>query len=146
MSNHNKIRPVNKDNLSGEYKILFSTPQTKNSNIPQNFRGLQIYRNKLKAEEALKDRKKLTVALLNKNRLLMKNNKRAEGNIGGNKYNLIQYDINVQKLKNAKIKRAQELFKKGYSKSKILRTIITEFKLNRNLKSRSWPKWLTELR
>ena len=25
-------------------------------------------------------------------------------------------------------------------------TIITEFKLNRNLKSRSWPKWLTELR
>ena len=75
MSNHNKIRPVNKDNLSGEYKILFSTPQTKNSNIPQNFRGLQIYRNKLKAEEALKERKKLTVALLKKNRLLMKNNK-----------------------------------------------------------------------
>ena len=145
MSNHNKIRPVNKNNLSGEYKILFSTPQTKNSNIPKNFRGLQIYRNKLKAEEALKDRKKLTEVLLKKNRLLMKNNKRAEGNIGGNKYNLIQFDANVQKFKNAKIKRAQELFKKGYSKSKILRTIITEFKLNRNLKSRSWPKWLCEL-
>ena len=47
MSNHNKIRPVNKNNLSGEYKILFSTPQTRNSNIPKNFRGLQIYRNKL---------------------------------------------------------------------------------------------------
>jgi hypothetical protein len=145
VSNHNKIRPVNKNNLSGEYKILFSTPQTKNSNIPKNFRGLQIYRNKLNAEEALQNRKKLTEVLLKKNRLLMKNNKRAEGNMGGNKYNLIQFDANVQKFKNAKIKRAQELFKKGYSKSKILRIIITEFKLNRNLKSRSWPKWLCEL-
>ena len=99
MSNHNKIRLVNKNNLSGEYKILFSTPQTKNSNIPKNFRGLQIYRNKLKAEEALKERKKLTVALLKKNRLLMKNNKRAEGNIGGNKYNLIQFDELISRLK-----------------------------------------------
>ena len=38
MSNHNKIRPVDKNNLSGKYKILFSTPQTKNSNIPMEFR------------------------------------------------------------------------------------------------------------
>ena len=29
MSNHNKIRPVDKNNLSGKYKILFSTPQLK---------------------------------------------------------------------------------------------------------------------
>ena len=41
MSNHNKIRPVDKNNLNGKYKILFSTPQTKNSNIPMEFRGLQ---------------------------------------------------------------------------------------------------------
>ena len=44
MSNHNKIRPVDKNNLNGKYKILFSTPQTKNSNIPTEFRGLQIYK------------------------------------------------------------------------------------------------------
>ena len=60
MSNHNKIRPVDKNNLSGKYKILFSTPQTKNSNIPMEFRGLQIYNSKSLAEEALKKRKKLT--------------------------------------------------------------------------------------
>ena len=52
MSNHNKIRPVDKNNLSGKYKILFTTPQTKNSNIPIEFRGLQIYSNKSLAEEA----------------------------------------------------------------------------------------------
>ena len=34
MSNHNIIRPVDKNNPNGKYKILFSTPQTKNSNIP----------------------------------------------------------------------------------------------------------------
>ena len=49
MSNHNKIRPVDKNNLNGQYKILFSTPQTPNSNIPKEFRGLQIFPNKLKA-------------------------------------------------------------------------------------------------
>ena len=63
MSNHNKIRPVNKNNLNGQYKILFSTPQTPNSNIPKEFRGLQIFPNKLKAEEALRNRKKLTKIL-----------------------------------------------------------------------------------
>ena len=36
MSNHNKIRPVDKNNLTGKYKILFSTPQTKNTNIPKS--------------------------------------------------------------------------------------------------------------
>ena len=60
MSNHNKIRPVDKNNLNGKYKILFSTPQTKNSNIPMEFRGLQIYNSKFLAEEALRKRKKLT--------------------------------------------------------------------------------------
>ena len=29
MSNHNKIRPVDKNNPNGKYKILFSTPQSK---------------------------------------------------------------------------------------------------------------------
>ena len=29
MSNHNKIRPVDKNNLSGKYKILFSTHKLK---------------------------------------------------------------------------------------------------------------------
>ena len=33
----------------------------------------------------------------------------------------------------------------GYSKSEILRKIINEFKLDRNLESRSWPKWLSEI-
>ena len=34
---------------------------------------------------------------------------------------------------------------KGYKKSEILRMIIKEFKIERNMNSRSWPKWLSEL-
>ena len=71
MSNHNKIRPVDKNNLNGKYKILFSTPQTKNSNIPMEFRGLQIYNSKSQAEEALKKRKKLTKILEEKRAMSM---------------------------------------------------------------------------
>ena len=146
MSNHNKIRLVDKNNPNGKYKILFSTPQTKNSNIPLEFRGLQIYNNKFLAEEALRKRKKLTKILEEKRAKSMQGNKRALGNSGGDQSNLVQYNPEVQKLKNAKIKRAKELYKDGYSKSEILRMIINEFKLDRNLESRSWPKWLTEIK
>ena len=145
MSNHNKIRPVDKNNLNGKYKILFSTPQTKNSNIPMEFRGLQIYNSKFLAEEALRKRKKLTKILEEKRAKGMLGNKRLLGNPGGDKSNLVQYSSEVQKLKNAKIKRAKELYKDGYSKSEILRKIINEFKLDRNLNSRSWPNWLSEI-
>ena len=145
MSNHNKIRPVDKNNLNGKYKILFSTPQTKNSNIPIEFRGLQIYDNKALAIYALKERKRLTKVLEAKRPESMKGNKRLLGNPGGDKSNLIQFSPEVQKLKNAKIKRAKKLFNEGYRKSEILRIIISEFKLNRNINSRSWPKWLSEL-
>ena len=145
MSNHNKIRPVDKNNLNGKYKILFSTPQTKNSNIPIEFRGLQIYNNKALAIYALKERKRLTKVLEAKRAESMKGNKRLLGNPGGDKSNLIQFSPEVQKLKNAKIKRAQELFNQGYIKSEILRMIIKEFKLDRNINSRAWPKWLTEI-
>ena len=145
MSNHNKIRPVDKNNPNGKYKILFSTPQTKNSNIPMEFRGLQIYNSKFLAEEALRKRKKLTKILEEKRAKSMQGNKRALGNSGGDQSNLIQYSSEVQKLKNAKIKRAKELYKEGYSKSQILRMIINEFKLDRNLESRSWPKWLSKI-
>ena len=145
MSNHNKIRPVDKNNLNGKYKILFSTPQTKNSNIPMEFRGLQIYNSKSLAEEALKKRKKLTKILEEKRAKSMQGNKRALGNSGGDQSNLVQYSSEVQKLKNAKIKRAQELYNQGYIKSEILRMIIKEFKLDRNINSRAWPKWLSEI-
>ena len=145
MSNNNKIRPVDKNNPNGKYKILFSTPQTKNSNIPMEFRGLQIYNSKFLAEEALRKRKKLTKILEEKRAKSMQGNKRALGNSGGDQSNLIQYSSEVQKLKNAKIKRAKELYKEGYSKSQILRMIINEFKLDRNLESRSWPKWLSNI-
>ena len=145
MSNHNKIRPVDKNNLSGKYKILFSTPQTKNSNIPMEFRGLQIYNSKSQAEEALKKRKKLTKILEEKRAKSMRGNKRAVGNSGGDQSNLVQFNPEVQKLKNAKIKRAKELFREGYQKTEILRIIIKEFKLQRDLNSRSWPKWLSEI-
>ena len=145
MSNHNKIRPVDKNNLSGKYKILFSTPQTKNSNIPMEFRGLQIYNSKSQAEEALKKRKKLTKILEEKRANSMQGNKRAIGNSGGDQSNLVQFNPEVQKLKNAKIKRAKELFREGYQKTEILRIIIKEFKLQRDLNSRSWPKWLSEI-
>tara|TARA_Y100000816_G_C25860613_1_gene449348 strand:+ start:206 stop:643 length:438 start_codon:yes stop_codon:yes gene_type:complete len=145
MSNHNKIRPVNENNLKGQYKILFSTPQTPNSNIPKEFRGLQIFPNKLKAEQALRDRKKLTKLLEEKRAKGMKGNKRLIGNVGGDKLNLAQYDPQVQKLKNDKIKRAKELYSEGYKKSEIMRIIIKEFKLKRNINSRSWPRWLCEL-
>ena len=146
MSNHNKIRPVDKNNLNGKYKILFSTPQTKNSNIPMEFRGLQIYSSKFLAEEALRKRKKLSKILKEKIVKSMQGNKRAIGNSGGDQSNLIQYNPEVQKLKNAKIKRAKELYREGYSKSEILKMIISEFKLDRDLNSRSWPKWLTDIK
>ena len=145
MSNHNKIRPVEKNNLSGKYKILFSTPQTKNSNIPMEFRGLQIFNNKSLAEEALRKRKKLTKILEEKRANSMKGNQRAIGNSGGDKSNLVQYSPEVQQLKNAKIKRAKELYNQGYQKTEILRIIIKEFKLERDINSRSWPKWLSEI-
>ena len=145
MSNHNKIRPVDKNNLNGKYKILFSSPQTKNSNIPMEFRGLQIYNNKSLAEEALKKRKQLTKVLEEKRTKSMKGNKRAIGNSGGDQSNLVQYSSEVQKLKNAKIKRAKELYNQGYQKSEIMRMIIEEFKLERDLNSRSWPNWLNEI-
>ena len=145
MSNHNKIRPVDKKNLNGKYKILFSTPQTKNSNIPMEFRGLQIYNSKFLAEEALRKRKKLTKILEEKRAKSMQGNKRAQGNSGGDQSNLVQFSSEVQKLKNAKIKRAKDLYKEGYSKSEILRMIINEFRLDRNLESRSWPKWLSDI-
>ena len=48
-------------------------------------------------------------------------------------------------LKNDKIKRAKELYQEGYKKSEILRMIIKQFKLERNLNSRSWPKWLSNI-
>ena len=145
MSNHNKIRPVDKNNLNGKYKILFSTPQTKNSNISMEFRGLQIYNNKSLAEEALKKRKQLTKVLEEKRAKSMEGNKRAVGNSGGDQSNLIQYSSEVQKLKNAKIKRAKELYNQGYQKSEIMRMIIEEFKLERDPNSRSWPNWLSEI-
>ena len=145
MSNHNKIRPVDKSNLNGKYKILFSSPQSKNSNIPMEFRGLQIFNSKYLAEIALKKRKKLTKVLLEKTHKSMIGNKRLIGNPGGDPSNLVQFSPEVQKLKNAKIKRAKELYNQGYRKSEILRTIIKEFKLERNMNSRSWPNWLTEL-
>ena len=145
MSNHNKIRPVDKNNLNGKYKILFSTPQTKNSNIPMEFRGLQIFNSKSIAEVALKKRKQLTKILEEKRAKAMLGNKRLLGNPGGNKSNFIQYSSEVQKLKNAKIKRAKELYNQGYQKSEILRMIIKEFKLDRNINSRSWPRWLNEI-
>jgi len=145
MSNHNKIRPVDKNNPNGKYKILFSTPQSKNSNIPMEFRGLQIFNSKSLAEEALKKRKKLTKILEEKRALSMQGNKRAIGNVGGDQSNLVQFNPEVQQLKNAKIKRAKELFREGYQKTEILRIIIKEFKLERDLNSRSWPKWLSEL-
>ena len=146
MSNHNKIRPVDKNNPNGKYKILFSTPQTKNSNIPTEFRGLQIYNSKFLAEEALRKRKQLTIILEKKRTKFMQGNKRALGNTGGDKSNLVQFSSEVQKLKNAKIKRAKELYKEGYSKSEILRMIIKEFQLDRDLNSRSWPGWLSEIK
>ena len=145
MSNHNKIRPVDKSNLSGKYKILFSTPQTKNSNIPMEFRGLQIYNNKSLAEEALRRRKKLTKILEKKRANSMKGNQRAIGNDGGDRSNLVQYNPEVQQIKNAKIKRAKVLYKEGHKKTDILKIIIKEFKLERDLNSRSWPRWLSEI-
>ena len=145
MSNHNKIRPIDKSNLNGKYKILFSTPQSKNSNIPVEFRGLQIFNSKSLAEIALKKRKSLTKVLLEKNQSAMIGNQRAIGNIGGDQSNLAQFDPQVQKLKNAKIKRAKELYNQGYQKSEIMRMIIEEFKLERDINSRSWPNWLSEI-
>ena len=111
MSNHNKIRPVDKNNPNGKYKILFSTPQTKNSNIPMEFRGLQIFNSKFLAEEALRKRKKLT-KILEEKRARGYAEIKDLGNPGGDKSNLVQYSSEVQKLKNAKIKGIKNFIKK----------------------------------
>ena len=145
MSNHNKIRPQDKNDQTGKYKILFSSPQSKNCNTPVEFRGLQIFNSKSQAEEALKKRKQLSKILEEKRAKSMKGNKRAIGNSGGDQSNLVQYSSEVQKLKNAKIKRAKELYNQGYQKSEIMRMIIEEFKLERDPNSRSWPNWLSEI-
>ena len=145
MNNHNKIRPVDKNNLSGKYKILFSTPQTKNSNIPLEFRGLQIYNNKSLAEKALRKRKKLTKILEEKRANSMRGNQRAIANQGGDQSNLVQYSPEVQKLKNAKIKRAIELIKQGNTKTKTMELLIKEFKLKRD-PNNGWPNWIRDIK
>ena len=144
MSNHNKIRPVDKNNLDGKYKILFSSPQSKNSKIPLKFRGLQFYNNKKEAEIALSQRIELTEILKEKNRKLMKRNTRAVGNIGGDASNLIQNQPEVQKLKEQKIKRAKELINEGRTKSETMKIIIKEFNLNRD-PNHGWPSWFSDL-
>ena len=144
MSNHNKIRPVDKNNLDGKYKILFSYPQSKNSKIPLKFRGLQFYNNKKEAEIALSQRIELTEILKEKNRKLMKRNTRAVGNIGGDASNLIQNQPEVQKLKEQKIKRAKELINEGRTKSETMKIIIKEFNLNRD-PNHGWPSWFADL-
>ena len=144
MSNHNKIRPVDKNNLDGKYKILFSSPQSKNSKIPLKFRGLQIYKNKKEAESALTQRIELTEILKEKNRKLMKGNNRAIGNKGGDISNLIQNQEYIKKLKEKKINRAKRLIKEGKTKSETMKILIKEFKLDRN-PDHGWPNWFSEL-
>ena len=145
MSNHNKIRPVDKKDLKGKYKILFSTPQSKNSKIPLKFRGLQIFKNKKDAELALKKRIDLTELLREKNRKLMEGNQRAIGNSGGNKLNLIQFSSETQNLKKLKIKRAIELIKQGNTKTRTMELLIKEFKLKRD-PNNGWPNWLRDIK
>ena len=145
MSNHNKIRPVDKKDLKGKYKILFSTPQSKNSKIPLEFRGLQIFKNKKDAELALKKRIDLTELLREKNRKLMEGNQRAMGNSGGNKLNLIQFSSEIQNLKKLKIKRAIELIKQGNTKTRTMELLIKEFKLKRD-PNKGWPNWLRDIK
>ena len=145
MSNHNKIRPVDKKDLKGKYKILFSTPQSKNSKIPLKFRGLQIFKNKKDAELALKKRIDLTELLREKNRKLMEGNQRAMGNSGGNKLNLIQFSSEIQNLKKLKIKRAIELIKQGNTKTRTMELLIKEFKLKRDPNNGS-PNWLRDIK
>lgn len=145
MSNHNKIRPVDKKDLKGKYKILFSAPQSKNSKIPFKFRGLQIFKNKKDAELALKKRIDLTELLREKNRKLMEGNQRAVGNLGGNKLNLIQFSSEIQNLKKLKIKRAIELIKQGNTKTRTMELLIKEFKLKRD-PNNGWPNWLRDIK
>ena len=144
---HNVIRPFDNSNLDGKYKIAFAYPATKNTNIPKKFQGLQIFKNKKEAQKALKERKELTKDLQRWRAEDMIGNKRLDGyQHYGDQSNLIQNKREVQELKVKKIKLAKELFKKGHKKSEILRIVIKELKLKRNLESRSWPKWLTEIK
>ena len=144
---HNVIRPLDSSNLDGKYKIAFAYPATKNTNIPKKFQGLQIFQNKKEAQKALKERKELTKDLQGWRAEDMIGNKRLDGyQHYGDQSNLIQNRPEVIKLKQKKIDLANELFKKGYKKSEILRMVIKELKLKRNIESRSWPKWLTNIK
>ena len=94
-------------------KFYFLLPKLKIAISQWSLEGLQIYNSKFLAEEALRKRKKLTKILEEKRAKSMQGNKRALGNSGGDQSNLVQFSSEVQKLKNAKIKRAKELLKKG---------------------------------
>ena len=144
---HNVIRPVDSSNLDGKYKIAFAYPATEKTNIPKKFQGLQIFQNKKEAQKALKERKELTKDLQRWRAEDMIGNQRLDGyQHFGDQSNLMQNRPEVQKLKQKKIDLANELFKKGYKKSEILRMVIKELKLKRNIESRSWPKWLTNIK
>ncbi len=144
---HNVIRPLDSSNLDGKYKIAFAYPATKNTNIPKKFQGIQIFQNKKEAQKALKERKELTKDLQRWRAEDMIGNKRLDGyQHYGDQSNLIQNKPEVQELKRRKIELAKELFKKGHKKSEILKMVIKELKLKRNPESRSWPRWLTDIK
>ena len=131
-----------------KFKIVFYKPPPKSkTNIPKKFQGLQIFQNKKEAQKALKERKELTKDLQRWRAEDMIGNQRLDGyQHFGDQSNLIQNRPEVIKLKQKKIDLANELFKKGYKKSEILRMVIKELKLKRNIESRSWPKWLTNIK
>ena len=144
---HNVIRPLDSSNPDGKYKIAFAYPATKNTNIPKEFQGLQIFQNKKEAQKALKERRELSKDLQRWRAEDMIGNKRLDGyQHYGDHSNLMQNRPEVQQLKQKKIDIAKKLFKEGYKKSEILRIVIKELKLDRNPNSRSWPKWLTEIK
>ena len=75
----------------------------------------------------------------------MRGNQRAIANQGGDQSNLVQYSPEVQKLKNAKIKRAIELIKQGNTKTRTMELLIKEFKLKRD-PNNGWPNWLRDIK
>ena len=74
---------------------------------------------------------------------ILKSTRMALNKIDDERISIIPKDTKSNPIDALKV--SKELYKDGYSKSEILRKIINEFKLDRDLNSRSWPKWLTEL-
>ena len=122
-----------------KFKIVFYKPPPKsNTNIPKKFQGIQYFRNKNDAKNALKKREELTITLKEKKKKdMLGNNRNPEIHKLGLKFGIDKPAVTKEvalKYKQ-KVNRSIQLLKKGYSKTQTNKIIIDEFKTERSKNS-----------